>query len=79
MSGEVIRNDTQETQPPTTNTVRHGFDQESYEEDIIHFLYFSEKRHDTNTKPNTNARNTLKDWVKNSKRQCRKYSNHLLL
>jgi regulator-associated protein of mTOR len=43
--------------------IRHGFDQELYEEDIIRFLYFSEKRHDSNAKPNTVARNALKDWV----------------
>ncbi|KAG1059610.1 hypothetical protein G6F42_028253 [Rhizopus arrhizus] len=42
--------------------IRHGFDQELYEEDIIRFLYFSEKRHDTNAKPNVVVRNALKDW-----------------
>ncbi|ORE04983.1 WD40 repeat-like protein [Rhizopus microsporus var. microsporus] len=41
---------------------RHGFDQELYEEDIIRFLYYSEKRHETNGKPNTLTKNTLKDW-----------------
>lgn len=44
--------------------IRHGFDQEIYEEDIIRFLYFSEKRHDTNAKPNVVVRNALKDWVR---------------
>lgn len=53
----------------TSNTahspqIRHGFDQELYEEDIIRFLYFSEKRHDTNAKPNGVVRNALKDWVR---------------
>lgn len=43
--------------------MRHGFDQELYEEDIIRFLYYSEKRHETNGKPNTLTKNTLKDWV----------------
>lgn len=68
VSGDAIRNDVDvPEQPPieeNTLQIRHGFDQESYEEDIIHFLYFSEKRHDTNSKPNVVARNTLKDWVK---------------
>ncbi len=44
-------------------SIRHGFDQELYEEDIIRFLYFSEKRHDSNAKPNVVVRNALKDWV----------------
>ncbi|KAI8984718.1 raptor N-terminal caspase like domain-containing protein [Mycotypha africana] len=44
------------------NEVRHGFDQEAYEEDIIRFLYFTEKRHDTNAKPNATVRTALKDW-----------------
>lgn len=44
--------------------IRHGFDQEMYEEDIIRFLYFSEKRHDSNAQPNATVRNALKDWVK---------------
>lgn len=43
--------------------IRHGFDQEMYEEDIIRFLYFSEKRHDSNAQPNATVRNALKDWV----------------
>lgn len=47
----------------TTSQIRHGFDQELYEEDIIRFLYFSEKRHDSNAKPNAVVRNALKDWV----------------
>ncbi|KAG2234459.1 raptor N-terminal caspase like domain-containing protein [Thamnidium elegans] len=42
--------------------IRHGFDQEMYEEDIIRFLYFSEKRHDSNAQPNATVRNALKDW-----------------
>ncbi|KAI9477985.1 MAG: raptor N-terminal caspase like domain-containing protein [Benjaminiella poitrasii] len=45
-----------------TNPIRHGFDQESYEEDIIRFLYFSEKRHDTNAKPGQLIQKALKDW-----------------
>lgn len=49
--------------------IRHGFDQELYEEDIIRFLYFSEKRHDTNAKPNVVVRNALKDWVR-EREQC---------
>ena len=47
-----------------SSQIRHGFDQEIYEEDIIRFLYFSEKRHDTNAKPNVVVRNALKDWVR---------------
>jgi regulator-associated protein of mTOR len=53
----------QEDQDENTNHIRHGFDQELYEEDIIRFLYFSEKRHDSNAKPNAVVRNALKDWV----------------
>jgi regulator-associated protein of mTOR len=57
------------TTTTTTNQVRHGFDQELYEEDIIRFLYYSEKRHDTNAKPNPNVAvnvgtdNNKNDWV----------------
>ncbi|KAI8369718.1 raptor N-terminal caspase like domain-containing protein [Blakeslea trispora] len=47
---------------PIQSQVRHGFDQEFYEEDIIRFLYFSEKRHDTTTKSTSSTRNALKDW-----------------
>ncbi|ORX58298.1 hypothetical protein DM01DRAFT_1319147 [Hesseltinella vesiculosa] len=48
----------------TTNqsAVRHGFDQDVFEEDIIRFLYFSEKRHDTNAKPLSIVRPPLQDW-----------------
>ncbi|KAG1056672.1 hypothetical protein G6F43_001453 [Rhizopus delemar] len=42
--------------------MRHGFDEELYEEDIIRFLYFSEKRHEANSKSNTQVKNALKDW-----------------
>ncbi|OBZ85750.1 WD repeat-containing protein mip1 [Choanephora cucurbitarum] len=59
------RNDLAETERATNHSssqIRHGFDQEFYEEDIIRFLYFSEKRHDTTTKSSTSARNALKDW-----------------
>lgn len=42
---------------------RHGFDQELYEEDIIRFLYYSEKRHETNGKLDSQVKNSLKDWV----------------
>ncbi|CAO3586558.1 unnamed protein product [Absidia cylindrospora] len=52
----------QDNSPSTTTTVRHGFDQEVFEEDIIRFLYYSEKRHDTNAKPHPIVRNTLLDW-----------------
>ncbi|CAO3689045.1 unnamed protein product [Rhizopus stolonifer] len=41
---------------------RHGFDQELYEEDIIRFLYYSEKRHETNGKLNSQVKSALKDW-----------------
>ena len=54
------RNEEPEREP---DSMRHGFDQELYEEDIIRFLYFSEKRHDANARPNIVARNALKDWV----------------
>ncbi|CAO3644478.1 unnamed protein product [Mucor hiemalis] len=61
-----VRNDVHVPEERTTEenllNIRHGFDQELYEEDIIRFLYFSEKRHDSNAKPNTVVRNTLKDW-----------------
>ncbi|KAI8333711.1 raptor N-terminal caspase like domain-containing protein [Chlamydoabsidia padenii] len=50
----------QQQQPHTT--IRHGFDQEVFEEDIIRFLYYSEKRHDTNAKPHLVVPNTLLDW-----------------
>lgn len=46
--------------------MRHGFDEELYEEDIIRFLYFSEKRHEANSKSNTPVKNALKDWVNHS-------------
>lgn len=49
--------------PHNTTTIRHGFDQEAFEEDIIRFLYYSEKRHDTNAKPHLVVPNTLLDWV----------------
>ncbi|KAI9030878.1 hypothetical protein CLU79DRAFT_831399 [Phycomyces nitens] len=42
--------------------VRHGFDQEIYEEDLMRFLFFSEKRHDTNATPATTTQNALLDW-----------------
>ncbi|KAF7731549.1 hypothetical protein EC973_009313 [Apophysomyces ossiformis] len=45
-----------------TSPVRLGFDQDIYEEDIIRFLYFSEKRHDTNAKPNPAVQSALLDW-----------------
>lgn len=57
------RNTEEEEEGEGATQIRHGFDQELYEEDIIRFLYFSEKRHDTNAKPNTVVRNALKDWV----------------
>ncbi|CAO3617018.1 unnamed protein product [Cunninghamella blakesleeana] len=44
------------------STIRHGFDQEIFEEDIIRFLYYSEKRHETNAKSHAIPRNTLLDW-----------------
>ncbi|KAI8086100.1 raptor N-terminal caspase like domain-containing protein [Halteromyces radiatus] len=55
---------TSDEQPQDNNnsTIRHGFDQEIFEEDIIRFLYYSEKRHDTNAKPHPIGRNTLLDW-----------------
>lgn len=53
----------QEDEDENTTQIRHGFDEELYEEDIIRFLYFSEKRHDSNAKPNAVVRNALKDWV----------------
>ncbi|KAG0761248.1 hypothetical protein G6F32_001269 [Rhizopus arrhizus] len=40
---------------------RHGFDQELYEEDI-RFLYYSEKRHEINGKPDSQTKSILKDW-----------------
>ncbi|CAO3591263.1 unnamed protein product [Absidia cylindrospora] len=45
-----------------SSTIRHGFDQEVFEEDIIRFLYYSEKRHETNAKPHPVIPNTLLDW-----------------
>ncbi|KAI8985958.1 raptor N-terminal caspase like domain-containing protein [Pilobolus umbonatus] len=41
---------------------RHGFDEENFEEDILRFLYFSEKRHDTNAKPTVSVKNSFKEW-----------------
>ncbi|KAG1056979.1 hypothetical protein G6F43_001173 [Rhizopus delemar] len=41
---------------------RHGFDQELYEEDIIRFLYYSEKRHEINGKSDSQTKSILKDW-----------------
>lgn len=60
------RTTAEETRPTNLNLpqIRHGFDQELYEEDIIRFLYFSEKRHDSNAQPSAVVRNALKDWVK---------------
>jgi regulator-associated protein of mTOR len=68
---DVSERPAQQTTTTTTaaNQVRHGFDQELYEEDIIRFLYYSEKRHDTNAKPNPNVAvnvgtdNNKNDWV----------------
>ncbi|KAI7888798.1 raptor N-terminal caspase like domain-containing protein [Mucor mucedo] len=58
------RTTTEDPRPTNLNLpqIRHGFDQELYEEDIIRFLYFSEKRHDTNAQPSVTVRNALKDW-----------------
>lgn len=45
------------------SVIRHGFDQEIFEEDIIRFLYYSEKRHDTNARPHGESQSALLDWV----------------
>lgn len=63
VSEEQLRNNANEEMNGDRTQIRHGFDLESYEEDIIHFLYFSEKRHETNAKPNSLISNNLKDWV----------------
>jgi regulator-associated protein of mTOR len=48
---------------PISN-VRHGFDEQVYEEELIRFMYYTEKRHDSNGQPAPVVVNTLQDWVK---------------
>ncbi|KAG0172829.1 hypothetical protein DFQ29_008217 [Apophysomyces sp. BC1021] len=55
--------DRRSTSQSATSPVRLGFDQDIYEEDIIRFLYYSEKRHDTNAKPNPAIQSALLDWA----------------
>ncbi|KAI7868605.1 hypothetical protein BDF14DRAFT_1956350 [Spinellus fusiger] len=74
VNGEAgVRNEDALPEPSQENTrhdtinplssVRHGFDEETYEEDIMRFLYYSEKRHDTLAHANPNGQNTLLDWT----------------
>lgn len=46
-----------------TSTVRHGFDHGVHEDELLSYLHFSEKRHETNGKPNPAVRNLSLDWV----------------
>ncbi|KAI9492026.1 hypothetical protein BDB00DRAFT_873680 [Zychaea mexicana] len=52
-----------EQQRRAVSTVRHGFDHAVYEDDVLSFLHFSDKRHDTNAKPDPAVRNVSLDWV----------------
>lgn len=53
----------QQRQTPTTGVVRHGFDNAAYEDDVLSFLHFSERRHETNAKHNVAVRQVSLDWV----------------
>jgi hypothetical protein len=46
------------------SNVRHGFDEQVYEEELIRFMYYTEKRHESNGKPSPTVAGTLQDWVK---------------
>ncbi|KAI7884176.1 hypothetical protein K492DRAFT_40086 [Lichtheimia hyalospora FSU 10163] len=52
----------QQRQTPTTGVVRHGFDNAAYEDDVLSFLHFSERRHETNAKHNVAVRQVSLDW-----------------
>lgn len=45
------------------SSVRHGFDEQIYEEELIRFMYYTEKRHESNGTPVNMAVGTLQDWV----------------
>ncbi|CAO3678856.1 unnamed protein product [Umbelopsis vinacea] len=44
------------------SSVRHGFDEQIYEEELIRFMYYTEKRHESNGTPVNMAVGTLQDW-----------------
>jgi len=46
---------------PISN-VRHGFDEQIYEEELIRFMYYTEKRHESNGKPANMTVGALQDW-----------------
>ncbi|KAI9272712.1 raptor N-terminal caspase like domain-containing protein [Phascolomyces articulosus] len=52
----------QQQQRRTVSTIRHGFDLAMFEDDVLSFLHFSDKRHDTNAKPDPTVRNVSLDW-----------------
>lgn len=56
--------DADDGQPISTSNVRHGFDISIEDEEAISFLHFSEKRHDTNAKPNPSIRKVSLEWVR---------------
>lgn len=60
-----VRSTTEQQQrhTPTTGVVRHGFDNAAYEDDVLSFLHFSERRHETNAKHNVAVRQVSLDWV----------------
>jgi regulator-associated protein of mTOR len=48
---------------PISN-VRHGFDDQIYEEELIRYMYYTERRHETDGKPSNSTTGALQDWVK---------------
>ena len=59
----------QQQQRGTGSTIRHGFDHAVYEDDVLSFLHFSDKRHDTNAKPDPTVRSVSLDWVSKKKKE----------
>lgn len=70
VNGEHSRNENESNrvndsgQQISTNAARHGFDILTEDEETISFLHYSEKRHDTNAKPNPSIRNVPLEWVR---------------
>ncbi|CAM0135452.1 unnamed protein product [Umbelopsis sp. WA50703] len=46
---------------PISN-VRHGFDDQIYEEELIRYMYYTERRHETDGKPSNSTTGALQDW-----------------
>lgn len=48
----------------SVTNVRHGFDDQIYEEELIRYMYYTERRHETDGKPSNTTADGLQDWVK---------------